>query len=103
MIKYARYSVVLFLLFTGLTAWAASLDGKVLGTDKTPVEGAIVSAVVEGEDFSAISGADGANSLELPSGKGYVRFVTEGYYQPENPLNERLDYDEIILVPLMSP
>lgn len=103
MIKYARYSVVLFLLFTGLTAWAASLDGKVLGTDKTPVEGAIVSAVVEGEDFSAISGADGAYSLDLPSGKGYVRFVAEGYYQQEYPLNEKLDYDEIILVPLISP
>jgi hypothetical protein len=91
------------MLFLGFSAGAAKLDGKVLGMDKSPVEGAIVSVVLEGQDFSAITAEDGSFSLELPPGKGYIRIVAEGFYQQEYPISEKLDLDKIVLVPLVSP
>lgn len=86
MIKYARYSVVLFMLFMGFSAVSAKLDGKVLSIDKSPVEGAIISVVLEGRDFSAITAEDGSFSLELPSGRGYIRVVAAGFTGRNIPL-----------------
>ena len=103
MIKYARYSVVLFMLFMGFSAVSAKLDGKVLSIDKSPVEGAIISVVLEGRDFSAITAEDGSFSLELPSGRGYIRVVAAGFYRQEYPINQKLNLEEIVLVPLVSP
>lgn len=87
-----------FVLFT-TNGWAQqiTIKSKVLSTDNTPVEGAIVT--LQGQPISVISDSVGDFSLSVPEAKGALRINAEGFYEMVYPLNTKVIPSKIVLIP----
>ncbi|MFA5419983.1 MAG: hypothetical protein WC341_16135, partial [Bacteroidales bacterium] len=95
--RYILLAVFMDLLSFSLLAQRSGLEGKVLCTDGTPVEGAIVSFSYG--TASVVSGKDGTFQLPMPERKGSLKIVAEGFYEKQYPLNEKVIPRKIVLVP----
>lgn len=75
-----------------------TVTGRVVSTDGSPVEGAIVS--VSGSRISAITDADGRYTLTVSELAGTLRFANSAYYTREVRLAGKAGESEIVMVPL---
>ena len=75
------------LLFSHLSFAQVSVTGKVTDDAGKPVEG--VTIQVQGAAGSAITGADGAFRISVPSLKAILRLTSIGYAAQDVPLNSR--------------
>ncbi|MDP4278249.1 MAG: SusC/RagA family TonB-linked outer membrane protein, partial [Bacteroidota bacterium] len=93
-------AVVSSLFSFSLLAQSARLTGKVLSTDGTPVEGAILST--SDGTASAVTEKDGTFQLTLAKEKGTLKIDAQGFYEKEFPLKANVIPPKIVLVPDME-
>lgn len=94
------YSFLIVLLMMAAPAFAQEGDifkSKIVSTDNTPLQGAIVSVV--GTSTSVISDENGNFELTTDQSRGTLRVVAVGHYTREYPLNQSVIPAEIVLVP----
>ena len=92
--------VISCMLSNGIWAQNRSFNGKILSTDGSPVQGAIVTP--SNGRPSVVSDKDGAYQLTALPEKGSLKVVAEGYYDQECRVGMFLLPETILLVPISS-
>lgn len=95
-----KYILPVLLSLLSLSAMSQKdvYKGKIVGTDKAPVRGAIIVASSD-SSVSAISDSAGFFEIKFPGEKGSLSVVAEGYYETSYPLAESVIPSKIVLVP----
>ena len=92
--------LIIILMVSALPVFAQKgtrIKSKIVSTDNTPLQGAIVSVV--GTSSSVVSDENGAFELTTDLSKGTLRIVAGGFYTREYPLKSGVIPREIVLVP----
>lgn len=92
--------VISCMLSIGTWAQNRTFNGKILSTDGSPVQGAIVTP--SNGRPSVVSDKDGAYQLTALPEKGSLKVVAEGYYDQECRVGKFLLPETILLVPISS-
>jgi TonB-linked SusC/RagA family outer membrane protein len=96
--KKIKILLTLFLwtIAWGLSAQTIRVKGKVTGTDKLPVPGAVVS--LTGVDRSVQTNESGEFEIEAINPEGTITISADGFYEMSQPLRKRTQI-EVVLIP----